>query len=87
MTAIYWPDFPTFTDPLPFDGFDEGIPSSYRVQSYFVWENYTVSEKMEPINSVLGIALTNTTIQFAVFAWNATKVMRNQTNTTNVQRT
>jgi len=25
MTAIYWPDFPTFTYTLPFDALGEGI--------------------------------------------------------------
>jgi len=32
MTAIYWPDFPTFTHPLPFDAFSERDPFELHVR-------------------------------------------------------
>jgi len=38
MTAIYWPDFPTFTHPLLSYDLSEGIPSSYRVN---IWRGKT----------------------------------------------
>jgi len=38
LLTAYWPEFPTFTDPSPYDDLTEGIPSSYRVH---IWQGKT----------------------------------------------